>query len=73
MSSLNFMDAADCRLEAQARVNEWKQEFMLAYYEPLVRAMINQALEGAQRSPMIDRQKLDGMLTPQGRARLRGM
>jgi hypothetical protein len=70
MSSLNFLDAADCRLEAQAKVNEWMKGFMATYYEPLVRAMINQAIMGAQHSPMIDQQKLNGLLSPQGRARM---
>lgn len=71
--SVTILDTQDCMLVAQAQVMEWEQEFMLRYYEPLVKAMINQAIQGAQRSPMIDQQKLDGMLSPQGQNRLRGM
>lgn len=71
--SLTFVDANDCTLTAQAKVAEWEKEFMASYYQPLIELIVKMAIEGAARSPMIDQQKLDGRLSPQGRARLRGM
>jgi hypothetical protein len=69
---MNIADALDSYLSAKVQIGEWKQEFDAEFYEPLGKMLINLALESARKSPMIDQNKLEGMLSPSAKRKFRG-
>lgn len=69
---MNIADALDSYLSAKVQIGEWKQEFDAKFYEPVGKMIVNLALEGARKSPMIDQNKLEGLLSPSAKQKFRG-
>lgn len=69
---MNISDVLDSYLTAKVKVGEWENEFLTKFYKPVIDLMINNAIENARTSPMIDREKLEKRLSPAARRRLRG-
>ena len=68
----NISDALDSYLTSKAKINGWTRDFMVEWYEPLIKMTIQQGIEGMKEHPNINNQKLEGGLSPKARARLRG-
>lgn len=68
----NIKDAIDSYLYGKAKVEKWRREFDRKWNEPMAKMLVQQSIEAARYSPMIDRQKLESRLSPEARQLLRG-
>ena len=69
---MDITDALDSYLNAKAKVGEWESEFIGKFYRPIADMIIQQALQNARTSPMIDQQKLESRLSPGALRKFRG-
>lgn len=70
--ALNITDALDSYLRAKVNIQEWKNEFEANFYEPMMKAVIRTAIDGARKSPMIDQLKLSDSLSEGAKQRFMG-
>jgi hypothetical protein len=68
----DIMQAMNAMLVAQANIQKWESEFMASWYEPIFKVAMEMAIEGARKSPNIDKSKLMSMLSPQAQKKFRG-
>lgn len=68
----NIADVIESYLQARAKVDEWKKEFQAQFYRPAVDVLLGVAIDGARKSPNVDRNKLMRNLSPEAQKKFRG-
>jgi hypothetical protein len=69
---MDITDALDAYLTSKVKVGEWQMEFMGKFYKPIADMMINMAMQGAKNEQMFDQGKLNQVLSPGAKQKLRG-